>query len=151
MNVENILRIADAIERQSKFDKSLLGFNMSSFVADFVEDDPDYIDVSRHECETVACIAGWAVLVGEPAINAEKLKRMNVNEVVERAQKWLGLGEFEVRFLFYAHNAGCALHQIDAEWAVRVLRKLAASGEVDWPGCASNEIEVGTASAEVTR
>lgn len=125
MNVENILKVADAIERH---EIEWLGFSMNSW---FDENEP--------KCGTTACIAGWAVAVevGQDAIerildkqrsseiSLSRIDLVDGRPVDERAIEFLGLDYSQCDGLFYEWNA-------NATQAVAVLRHLAATGEVDW-------------------
>lgn len=128
MNVEHINQVADAIEQHTI---PWLGFNMSSYKAN------KYADRSNHDCGTTACIAGWA--------NAIRLG-LTENTPDEYgwcrhtgAALWLGLSENQADDLFYARNhpdywenGYAAWDTISADQAVRTLRHLAKTGEVDW-------------------
>lgn len=125
MNVENILKVADAIERHTISD---LGFNMGTLrYGEHV-----YPDKSGHNCGTVACIAGWTLAV------LGNLKTEGFDEAaaylgVTRANDPDGNAE-----LFFASNHPRAkngvgpLQLISQEQALATLRHLAATGEVDW-------------------
>lgn len=125
MNAEAILRVADAIEKGSVPD---LGFNMNTFRSRAfpLDEDPVY-DKSGRGCGTVACIGGWTceVLLGERGS-------------MKRAANLLGIRYDQEDELFYATNYPGGdgivgpLRQITQAQAVAVLRRLAATGEVDW-------------------
>ena len=122
MNVENILKVADAIEQHSIPD---LGFNMSHW---FDKATPDVPDLSGHECGTIACIAGWASRVSGD-------QSENPDHTYEVAADFLGLGALTANNLFMPTNGFVSLHQwnsITPAHAVAVLRHLAETGEVDW-------------------
>ena len=113
MNVENILKVAEAIEQHSIAD---LGFNMS-IVTGPVR--PDRLDMSGHNCGTVACIAGWTNAVFK-----------NASPHTPAAAGYLGLEADQADELFCPE--GWMDGDIKPEQAVRTLRHLAVSGEVDW-------------------
>ena len=126
VNAENILKVADAIEHHSIAD---LGFNMGTLHYD---DTVTYPDKSGHNCGTVACIAGWTLaLLGN-------VKTQGFTE----AAGYLGINRTKDADgnsdLFFASNHPDAfggvgpLQKISQEQAVRTLRHLAATGEVDW-------------------
>ena len=125
MNRENVLKVADAIEQHSIPD---LGFNMSQWVGR----DGEYSDRSGHQCQTTACIAGWAAAVATG-------KTMAPNgpydfgatdgagyrkAAVTIAREFMGLTQDH---LFWGGNGYTTPLK-----AVAVLRHLAETGEVDW-------------------
>ncbi len=125
MNRENILAVADAIEKHSIPD---LGFNMADFFG------AGFNDRTGRRCGTTACIAGWAHALknGEGAIASFVIP----SEIAD----WLGINEQAAENLFYASNYPMNERYIEADWfsniapdtAVSVLRHLAETGEVDW-------------------
>lgn len=122
MNKENVLAVADAIEKHSIPD---LGFNMGDWVAHASDEAPDR---SGHSCGTVACIAGWAqrLRTGVP---------LSADSVVwwEPEAEWLGLGGDASDTLFMGDDeTNKRLADVTPAEAVRVLRHLAETGEVDW-------------------
>jgi len=124
MNVENILKVADAIEQHRI---AGLGFHMNYLVSStrgaLIED-----KLGIKDCGTVMCIAGWA-----SAISGRK-----DNPAFYHARDFLGIDPKTSRHLFYAANHPDSevgegpLDDITATQAVAVLRHLAATGEVDW-------------------
>lgn len=134
MNVENILKVADAIE---KHEIAWLGFNMRSWYAD--RDDGftgfEYDDLSGHKCGTVACIAGWAtaVEVGELVLIKElensrlEGRKLTSIPLVSEPEDFLGLDNHQAGQLFHGARVDTT-----AAHAVRALRHLAATGKVDW-------------------
>lgn len=134
VNVENVLKVADAIEQHSIPD---LGFNMLDYVH---EVDPNngydvkyYGDRSGHSCGTVACIAGWArrIRTGQPlAPEAGYLFDWRTEA------RWLGLsprvgGSGALLFLG-DDDTNERLDKVTTAEAVAVLRHLAKTGKVDW-------------------
>jgi len=118
MNVENILRVADAIEQHSIPD---LGFNMARWYGD------GEFDRSGHECETVACIGGWAMhLLSDRNVGAHDF------DDVDHAARLLGINRATSTDLFYALGCLTSFDEITPSHAVAVLRHLAKTGEVDW-------------------
>jgi hypothetical protein len=115
MNVENILRVADAIEQHSIPD---LGFNMGVWTDEGLE------DLSGHKCGTVACIGGWANAV---EAGSKMLEWDSPLLGSQQAKAFLGLGGWESDELFF----GC-VYGVSPSQAVSVLRHLAKTGEVDW-------------------
>ena len=136
MNTTNILAVADAIEQHTI---PWLGFNMGPFFSLAVEReyDAETIDQSGHDCGTVACIAGHvAVLMRgvkvEPQSTAEAYEVFG-GMLLREAADWLGLAYgSKAKDLFFAYSSGRNRHNIPADQAVRTLRHLAATGNVDW-------------------
>lgn len=133
INVENILRTADAIEQGSVRG---LGFNMMYWMSDTgvaPDQRPD------HACGTTACIAGWAVTVMKRRAEAPrdidgfaiKIYRRD-GGFMAAAADWFGLEGKDAYNLFYAQGSGLLRSQVTSAQAVAVLRHLAATGEVDW-------------------
>lgn len=119
INVENILRVADAIEHHSIPD---LGFNMFDYTMDAGDLAHFGVsDMSGHNCGTTACIAGWALAVRDEG------KLPDVEDYHAEAANFLELPLRTSEALFLHWNDGTT----PAE-AVAVLRHLAATGEVDW-------------------
>jgi hypothetical protein len=125
MTKDNVLAVADAIEAQ-RFPR--LGFNMRWLFLKREPRRPDEIDMSGHDCGTVACIAGWALAVkkGSQPRNAKKAE----GEALITAEEYLGLNQYEAHALFFPPER----HERDItpSEAVAVLRHLAETGEVDW-------------------
>lgn len=135
MNVERILAVADAIEQHTI---PWLGFNMSNYKA------VDLVDHTGHDCGTTACIAGWANAI-RLSLKATEPARAGWSEH-DGAADWLGIYEDNWPSdsisdqLFYARNhpdyqasdTKTCWDKISADQAVRTLRHLAATGNVDW-------------------
>jgi hypothetical protein len=117
MNVENILRLADAIEKRSI---AGLGFNMMNWI------DTTLPDVAGHPCGTAACIAGWAYI-----LNTGRMQEHSDEPLWVTAQKLLGLDVEDADNLFEPGNPDTWADITDQQ-AVRTLRHLAATGEVNW-------------------
>jgi len=120
MNVENILKVADAIEQHSIPE---LGFNMGEWVGDANVNQPD---MSGHNCGTVACIAGWTCAVLTDDIN--KVYDLDYREL----GALLGINYDQAKSLFIPSYAGVRLSLIGQDQAIRTLRNLAITGNVDW-------------------
>lgn len=120
MNVENILKVADAIEQHSIPD---LGFNMGGFVS------TSRPDLSNHGCGTTACIAGWTVAV----ICGQTLLPRWQGDIEHDAIEALSIDEDVADALFFPSNEEQNLDVRKTPTdAVRTLRHLAATGEVNW-------------------
>ncbi|RWM32592.1 MAG: hypothetical protein EOR77_21415 [Mesorhizobium sp.] len=134
MNITAINNLAAFLENiPSKHDR---GFNMTSYVAAGVSVEQTNVGF---QCNSTACIAGWASLVlGE---NGEIMKTARKSSEVDDfyedfAGDLLGLDHRTAMELFEPMNV---LIEPDAAWdevtprqAAKVLRNLAKTGEVDW-------------------
>ena len=120
MNKERIMEIADLIEtghERMVFDMGVFG--------------------DEHPCGTAACIAGWTVArFGENDDTKEIDHRRPVLnfDVFDDALSVLGLSFPEARQLFAPNEErdGVSMTEVTASHAVRTLRHLAETGEVDW-------------------
>ena len=120
MNKERILEIADLIEAGHKG----MVFDMSTYG-------------HRHPCGTAACIAGWTVARFDTTGQATRIdhrRPLVADNVLGWARDALGLEHERACDLFiptgYEHGVG--VFDITASHAVRALRHLAVTGEVDW-------------------
>ena len=134
MNTERILAIADMIEQHTI---PWLGFNMGPFFVPAAErDDEGYHeapDRSGHNCGTVACIAGHAIVLKNNIMNEPKRTEELGSDFLSEAAAYLGLDyPGNAQELFFAEGSGQYRDNIGAEQAVRTLRHLAATGTVDW-------------------
>ena len=125
INVKNILRVADAIEKAARPEaKPKVGYYQPVFIC--VGEGED-IDATGHRCTTTACIAGWAVLVFDRTRPRTLEKREQEGDYVsDRATKLLGLGSNQADDLFLH------VYSETPDQAVRTLRHLAKTGEVNW-------------------
>lgn len=130
MNVENILKVADAIEQHSIPN---LGFNMALWYAPAGR---NYPDNSGRNCGTVACIAGWAYSVARGLSLAATNVDTAAYDAGVKAKQFLGLTEEEASRLFMPHIDGedhdvgrCG---VKPERAIAVLRHLAKTRKIDW-------------------
>lgn len=131
VNRENVLKVADAIEKHSI---EWLGFNMDEWAAEAGKSYPDRLD----SCSTVACLAGWTYVVRYPSTTPEQLLRLSDDfysgkqrTVLTRAETFLELTDRESDDLFRPSGAG-AWNKIEPSKAVAVLRHLAETGVIDW-------------------
>lgn len=134
MNKERILEVADAIEQASIPN---LGFNMAWW---FLEAGTDYDMSKKHQCGTVACIAGWTYAVkhrGDPELL--NLMKINKDAICGEAQAYLDVSEKDAGHLFVE---SCN-NDPDDKYAVRVLRHFAETGNVEWN---LNEVETAIAT-----
>lgn len=140
MNKENILRVADAIER-GELVKRGIGFNMAQFAQPANPDRMEARDLIDG-CGTVACIAGWAYAIRFPSAKPYRLIEIMERErkggdgfhhrIPDVAAEFLGLSERDGRELFRSRGDLWTLSNITPAHAVAVLRHLAETGKVDW-------------------
>lgn len=120
MNKENVLAVADAIEKHSIPD---LGFNMGALI------ETGYTDMYGTDCKTVACIAGWALCLKNnlPATPV-------AFSIMTEAGDWLDLTTAQQYLLFCSPTPEKYVEfgEKTPAQAVAVLRHLAETGEVDW-------------------
>lgn len=121
MNKERILEIADLIEAGHEG----MVFDMSTYG-------------HRHPCGTAACIAGWTVArfgkTGRAKNIDPRRPLADKYNVKIWAAKVLGL-DADTRFSLFMPNTykdRVRVFDITASHAVRTLRHLAETGEVDW-------------------
>ncbi len=119
MNVENILKVADAIEQHSIPD---LGFNMYDYAINLASYGEGIADNSGHNCGTTACIAGWAVAVRD---NTSEIER---SDFFDEARDYLELTERQAHSLFLGNMSP----KTTPAQAVKVMRNLAETGVIDW-------------------
>ena len=129
MKKRKIRMLADTIEKHAKKKQGIfnsannrnrVGFNMSNF---FTEKGnfKDHVD----NCNTVACIAGWALLM-------ENINPYIPNSsIFIEAATILGLNDEIADQLFYP-SIDEPYNAITTKRAVRVLRELADTGKVNW-------------------
>lgn len=124
MNKERIEQLARAIETGGIAE---LGFNMEFFHA------TKEVDASRHNCGTVACIAGWACALGK--IDGEFLAAIEWLDIPYR-----GVGN---ELFFPGRESGISVYDwkaITPAHAAAVLWRLAATGTVDWTAVLPEEM-----------
>ena len=119
MNVENVLALADHIEglpNRFEGDVDIDAFNMQTYA---------------FSCGTPACIAGHAAAMSGLPMGGAMRGRPTI-EIYRAAQEWLGLNDWQAKVLFLLTGEAIHLHQVDAAWATRCLRHLAATGTTEW-------------------
>ena len=146
MNRERLLRVADAIE---KHEIEWLGFNMGTYYTAGQRhlDRFGLADMSGHDCDTVACIAGTAVALKlrdqtECGHLAPDGYNIHDRDIISMAISWLGLTVPESNTLFYAHDSPFEskryaggpddIRDVSSVHAVKTLRHAAKTGEIDW-------------------
>ena len=129
MNSENLLRVADAIE---KHEIAWLGFNMVEYA-----DDEGHFDRSGHNCGTTACIAGWSVAVQNNISTAAEL--LSYKDILSAAQHFLGLSRVESNTLFMGYYAPRDV--TPPQDAVRTLRYAAKHHVINWYAANAEPVE----------
>ena len=129
METERILELADLIEAG----QPNLHFNMSTW------GEPAWRHTAtEHLCGTAACIAGWTVARFGKSGRATKVDHRRPVEfhgpVSDTAATVLGLDVDVAEGLFMPCllRDGVSIGEVTASHAVRTLRHLAETGEVDW-------------------
>ncbi len=126
---ERLLAVADAIERTALVNRDI-GFNMETYHG--LAGEEELIDKTENACGTVACIAGWTMLMENDwsGSHAENDEGYNFHD---NAKELLGLSDEEAARLFLANGARrIMLEDITPQHAVSVIRHLAKTGKVDW-------------------
>lgn len=127
MNRENLLRVADAIEKHEIAD---LGFNMCDFIGD------GYIDRSGHECGTTACIGGFAAALLRNHKDASDLQMYwddpETRSLRDDGAAFLGLNGFEASDLFGGTPRALNFDDVTPAMAVATLRYAEEHDVIDW-------------------
>jgi len=141
MNKRRLAGIARWLERGAPHKKNVVEFNM---VEGFKYKDVKATAAETNACGTTCCIAGAAVqFYSKPVELIEKAMQETTYPhipwfmVRNEAEELLGLDSKTADKLFMGRMAsgGNCRHLVDSKWAARVIRKLIATGEVDWEGC----------------
>ena len=94
MNKERMMMLADLLDSlpEEKFD-------LTYWINDREQEEetPDYVDLSVYDCNTTACIAGWAVALK----NDLAVDELYCGDVEKEAGEYLGLSRQEMQRLFY--------------------------------------------------
>lgn len=124
MNVERMLQVADAIERESKH------FNMGAFFGKYdsaqhlFEQWPHDIAKQGFSCGTTACIAGWAVFL---FARDELMGEMSWNAIEKVARRVLDLSTND---LFYYRAAYSEDHEPGGKSALEKVTAAEAAAEI---------------------
>lgn len=129
MNVELLTRLAQWLETDAPHVAGIVQFDMIAFI-------------EPYGCGTACCIAGSALQFHRAEIGLLPLNDSDeINGCPERrAAIVLGLRRDVAYGLFFGNNIGTThigyvpLDIIDAAHAARCIRKLMATGTVDWTG-----------------
>lgn len=167
MNVEAINTLASLLEAIPPETKQ--GFNMESYISDVTNNDgePETVDSNHveHECNTTACIAGWAASYLKADGKGVRKRARTQNEIWEAqapsifplscasanlGAAILGLTPQQARALFEpmnwidygGRNPEPDFSAVTPQQAALVLRDLAKTGEVHWE-VAGEEYEEG--------
>lgn len=131
MNKERMMMLADLLDSlpEEKFD---LTFWINDREQE--QETPDYVDLSVYDCNTTACIAGWAVALK----NDLAVDQLYCGDVEREAGDYLGLNRQEMQRLFYygtetiwadyKHDLGCEYpfdHTVTNKMAATAVRNIA--------------------------
>lgn len=120
---EKLNFLADQIEAAALVSEKI-GFNMGVYKGRAMKSMPDQ---TGHHCRTVACIAGWAVLMENSG------RRIGEDYPFHaKARELLGLSFETASRLFTPHDLGSDWDSITQKRAVAVIRHLAKTGKVCW-------------------
>lgn len=97
MNKERMLLLAELLETIKPHK-----FNIETWVSVYDEQcdwhsSPDYVDLSAYNCDSAACVAGWAVAMK----NDLTVNQLHCRTIEEEAAKYLELTVREAQHLFY--------------------------------------------------
>lgn len=97
MNKERMLLLAELLETIKPHK-----FNIETWISEYDEacdwhSSPDYVDLSAYNCNSAACVAGWAVAMK----NDLTVNQLSCRTVEEEATEYLGLNYREAQHLFY--------------------------------------------------
>lgn len=105
--------------------KNPIGFNLGPFFsAPGLNGQNYYPDQTGHNCNSVACVAGWAHFIHGG-------KSTNSSFICQNATKILGLTDKEADELFAPENIDDR-RAVTQQQAALVLFNLAETGKVDW-------------------
>lgn len=122
MNIERLTKIAEWCEAQVRKEVTHELLSMETFRSPVAH------------CGTAYCIAGYAVDCFYETVTGIKYS-WQLNEGTSTvATQLLELPADVAHELFFAEHSEERLSRIDAAWAARCIRKLIATGVVDWPG-----------------
>jgi hypothetical protein len=129
MNVERLVAIAEWLEAGAPERDGVSGFCMESFQ-------------QERSCGTVCCIAGAANSFWSPLKNQIDTRDLKSDSypLATRAAELLGVefGPLPLQGLawdlFMIEGDDFLMRRITPAWAARCIRKLIATGEVDWTG-----------------
>lgn len=139
MNKERLLQLADVIEKgHHKFNGIHAAFNMSGWMdtPTNMEDDeildffrevniPNREDIPKHECNTTACIAGFACLLWD---YDEAKKDKPDYGYSFKARMYLDLTEYQAETLFCTYTT----EDVTGAEAARVIRNFVETGRIEW-------------------
>ena len=131
MNTERMMMLADLLDSlpEEKFE-------LAYWVNDRrqEEDAPNYVDLSVYDCDTTACIAGWAVALK----NDLAVDNLYCGDVETQAGEYLDLTMNEAKRLFYygtetiwsdyADELGCEFpydYSVTNKMAAKAVRNIA--------------------------
>jgi len=113
MNKERMLLLAELLETIKPHK-----FNIETWVSVYDEEcnwhsSPDYVDLSAYNCNSAACVAGWAVAM----MNDLTVDQLHCRTVEDEATEYLGLTVREAHHLFY-YGSDSIYHQHRSELGI---------------------------------
>lgn len=122
LNIENAQKLVDHLKALPTASDVSVGFEMGTFYG------PPWRggDHSGHECGTVACIAGHAVLLAGRYDAATQTIDEGGKGWAACAQNWLGLTVQVADNLFFGYFSNLPIHKITLDEAVEELERLIA-------------------------
>jgi hypothetical protein len=131
-NIINVMRLRDHLTWiREKESSPQVGFNMSLYYG-YTGNESSW-DKSEHKCETVACLAGHAVLLS--LSDKEKIFPLILGNsqlsITSRAKDWLGISPFEASYLFNGNFSSKKLiRHITLDETIAVLDHMIETGHV---------------------
>lgn len=123
MNKKLLLKTAELIENASKPKaRPKLGFNMGTTYSSLAHDQ------TGHNCDSVACIAGWILLAAGKSIRSIAA----IPGVMEKASSLAELDGAQEQALFYGNvrKRELVLYAVKPKEAVAAIRRLVRTGVV---------------------
>lgn len=127
MNIELLQRVRDAIASETvTINGKTVGFDMRVYVLGSVA-----------ECDVIACIAGYAMILTNPEIYLGDHELMTDEVETQYLMAKLDMPLDTLNELMFANKLrsqcrGYGLENINRDMAVRVLDHLISTGEVNW-------------------
>lgn len=128
VNKLNINLVIQSIRGDIMKGDKRVGFSMNTYCSD-----PEalVVDMTGHNCGTVACVAGHAYLL-EMQNDITRAKAADCDEIEDVAATFLGIEGDDAAHLFYDLPVEIDLQQVAPEMAIETLTRLAETGRVEW-------------------
>jgi hypothetical protein len=132
--------VAKALEKSVVAKECHIGFNLSTYYDNNKYSIFPIEDRTKHKCGTVACIAGWTVILYKkdgdlrkrPLRDSEVYKRYHVGagNIMGDAMDIMGISFKEAEALFEPDSVDKT--RVTPKDAAKVLRHFAKTGKIDW-------------------